>query len=68
MTWQQAQVEQRKTGWGNLVVAPDEEAMIGGNEDRGFFILLRSVCVFAKTEHGVQLLLQEFALPTFGWT
>ncbi len=57
----------RETGI-NYVFAPENQAVIGGYEGFGFFILVPQGCVFANTAEGVQRVVEEFALPEVGWS
>ena len=63
MTWQQAQEKARRETGINYVFAPENQAVIGGYEGFGFFILVPQGCVFANTAEGVQRVVEEFALP-----
>jgi hypothetical protein len=49
MTWQQAQEKARPEAGINSVFAPESQAVIGGYEGFGFFILVPQGCVFANT-------------------
>lgn len=69
MHWQEAQEQARQRGGGNFVFSSDENACIAGLLRLGWVVLSsqHNLKLEAQTPQGVELVLEELELPSFGW-